>query len=74
MSAKIQKVRKNEDGDITAVMLDDGNVYDIDEAVQMAKSGQIEGVIVGRAKNGREYLRSVPNDNPGDNLDNLPLM
>jgi len=74
MGRKIQKVRKNEDGDITAVMLDTGNVYEIDEAIQMAKQGQIDGVIVGRAKNGREYLRSAPNDNPNDNLDNLPLM
>lgn len=74
MGSKIQKVKKNEDGDITAVMLDDGNVYDIDEAIRMAKNGQIEGVIVGRAKNGREYLRSQPNGNPNDNLDNLPLM
>ncbi|AGI39525.1 hypothetical protein CSTERTH_07435 [Thermoclostridium stercorarium subsp. thermolacticum DSM 2910] len=74
MGSKIQKVKKNEDGDITAVMLDDGNVYAIDEAIRMAKNGQIEGVIVGRAKNGREYLRSQPNGNPNDNLDNLPLM
>jgi len=74
MGSRIQKVRKNEDGDITAVMLDNGKVYDIEEAVRMAKNGQIDGVIVGRAKNGREYLRSEPNDNPNDNLDNLPLM
>lgn len=74
MGTKIQKVRKNEDGDITDVMLDNGNVYNISEAISLAKSGQIDGVIVGRAKNGREYLRSEPNDNPNDNLDNLPLM
>jgi len=74
MGARIQKVRKNEDGDITAVMLDNGKVCEIEEAIQMARNGQIYGVIVGRAKNGREYLRSVPNGNPDDNLDNLPLM
>lgn len=74
MGTRIKKVKKNEDGDITAVMLDNGNVYNIDEAVRMAKNGQIDGVIVGRAKNGREYLRSEPNSNPNDNLDNLPLM
>jgi hypothetical protein len=38
----------------------------------MAKNNQIEGVIVGKAKNGRETLRSRPNDTQDDNLSNLP--
>lgn len=71
-SAEIIKVRKNNEGDITDVMLDNGNVYSIGEAIMMAKVGMIQGVRIGRAKNGREYLRSEPNDNEGDNLDNLP--
>lgn len=69
---KIQKVKKNFDGDITDVMLENGNVYSVNEAIAMAKDGLIEGVNVGKAKNGREYLRSNPNDREGDNLDNLP--
>ncbi|MBZ4687193.1 MAG: hypothetical protein JG764_826 [Clostridiales bacterium] len=70
--AKIVKVKKNSDGDITDVMLEDGNVYSINEAIMMAKDDIIEGVNVGRAKNGREFLRSDPNDRQDDNLDNLP--
>ena len=35
--SKVIKVRKNNDGDITDVMLENGNVYSIDEAVMMAK-------------------------------------
>jgi len=68
---KITKVRKNPDGDITDVMLTDGNIYSVDQAIILARDGVIEGVNVGRAKNGREYLRSNPNGDTGDNLDNL---
>ena len=69
---KIIKVKKNKDGDITDVMLTDGNVYAINDAIIMAKDHLIENVNVGRAKNGREYLRTNPNDLSHDNLDNLP--
>lgn len=68
--SKILKVKKNPDGDITDVMLENGNVYSINEAIMMTKDGLIEGVNVGKAKNGREYLRSNPNDSDGDNLEN----
>ncbi|MFL0267483.1 DUF3892 domain-containing protein [Candidatus Clostridium radicumherbarum] len=70
--SKVQKVKKNPDGDITDVMLDNGNVYSIDEAIMMTRDGLIEGVNVGKAKNGREYLRSNPNGEEGDNLENKP--
>lgn len=69
---KITKVRKNSSGDITDIMVDNGNVFSINEAIMMAKDGLIEGVNVGRAKNDREYLRATPNDIESDNLDNLP--
>lgn len=70
--AKIVKVRKNSEGDITDVMLDNGSVYSMDEAITLVKDHIIEGVNIGRAKNGREYLRSNPNGEDNDNLDNLP--
>jgi hypothetical protein len=70
--SKIVKVKKNPDGDITDVMLENGNVYSIDEAIMMAKDHVIEGVNVGTARNGRHYLRSNPNGNESDNLDNMP--
>jgi hypothetical protein len=69
--SKIVKVKKNQDGDITDVMLENGNVYSVNEAITMAKDNLIEGVNVGKARNGREYLRSNPNDSEGDNLDNI---
>ncbi|MDP4143785.1 MAG: DUF3892 domain-containing protein [Bacillota bacterium] len=70
--SKVAKVKKNKDGDITDVMLDNGNVYSIDEAIMLAKDDKLEGVNVGKARNGREYLRSNPNGEEGDNLDNKP--
>lgn len=69
--SKIVKVKKNTDGDITDVMLTDGNIYPIEDAIMMAKDGKIEGINVGRGKNGREHLRSNPNDSQKDNLDQL---
>lgn len=69
--AKIEKVRRNTDGDITDIMIN-GNIYSVDEAIMMAKDGIIVGVNVARAKNGREYLRSNPNGTVGNNLDFLP--
>lgn len=70
---RIIKVRKNPDGDITDVMMENGNVYSINDAIMMAKGNLIENVNVGRSKNGREYLRSDPNGLKDDNLDNLPV-
>ncbi|MBU5484017.1 DUF3892 domain-containing protein [Clostridium sp. MSJ-11] len=69
---KIVKVKKNTEGDITDVMLDNGSVYPIKEAISMTKNEMIDGVNVGKAKNGREFLRSNPNGTEYDNLDQLP--
>lgn len=69
---KITKVKKNPHGDITDIMLENGNVYPINEAIMLVKDHLIEGVNVGKSRNGREYLRSNPNDDEDDNLDNKP--
>jgi tRNA-dihydrouridine synthase len=68
---KIEKVRKNAQGDITDVFIN-GNVYGIDDAIRMARDGMLEGVNVGKARNGREYLRGNPDGLEVNNLDNLP--
>ena len=70
--SRIVKVKKNSEGDITDVMLENGNVHSVNDAIQMAKNEQIDGVNVGQAKNGREYIRSNPNGDKNDNLDSLP--
>lgn len=71
-SNKIVKVRKNEDGDISSVMMEDGTVIPIDEAIRMTKSNKIQGVNVGRSKSGTEYLRSDPDGIEENNLEQLP--
>lgn len=68
---KIEKIKKNSEGDITDVMMN-GNVYSINEAIMMARDGKIEGVNVAKARSGREYLRSNPDGSEANNLDNLP--
>lgn len=69
---RIVKVRKNSDGDITDVMVENGTVYSVTDAITMARNHQLENVNVGHARNGRDYLRSNPNGIEDDNLDNLP--
>lgn len=69
---RIIKVKKNPDGDITDVMLQNGNVYSINEAITMVRDGLILDISVGHAKNGREYLRSAPDNTQENNLDSMP--
>lgn len=70
---KIIKVKKNAEGDIVKVMLNDNSIYSLNEAINFTKNELLEGVNVGKSKNGREFLRSNPNGKKDDNLDNLPL-
>jgi tRNA-dihydrouridine synthase len=71
MEMRIEKVRKNNEGDITDVMIN-GNVYSIDQAIMLAQDGMLKGVNVAKARSGREYLRSNPDGSSENNLDNLP--
>lgn len=71
--ARITKVRKNGDGKITDVMLNDGQAYAIEDAIRMTRDEQIDGVNVGKAKNGVEFLRADPDGREDNNLDNLPI-
>lgn len=71
MKMKIEKIKKNAEGDITDVMMN-GSVYSINQAIMMARDGKIDGVNVAKARSGREYLRSNPDGSEANNLDNLP--
>ena len=65
-------VRKNGDDDIIELKLSNGQVVDYKEAQQMAKSGMIVNVNVFKGGDGEEHLRSNPDGDPTNNLDNLP--
>jgi hypothetical protein len=59
------------DGRITGYQLSDGRVLNKEEGIQLAKQGGILGVGVA-TRNGTEYLKSLPDENEGNNLGNLP--
>ena len=60
-----------EGGRITGYQLSDNSIVEKQQAVDMAKQGQIAGV--GIAHRGEtEYLKSIPDGSEGNNLGNLP--
>ncbi|AYB45473.1 DUF3892 domain-containing protein [Paenibacillus lautus] len=65
-------VRKNGDGDIIELKLDNGSVVDYKTAQQMAKNKEIKNLNVFRGRDGDEHLRSNADGDPSNNLDNLP--
>ena len=60
-------------GRITGYQLSSGEVLSKQQAVELAKTGGIRGVAVARRKDS-EYLRTLPDENDGNNLGNLPTM
>ena len=60
-----------EGGRITGYQLSDDSVVEKQQAVNMAKQGQIAGVGIAH-RGDTEYLKTIPNGNENDNLGNLP--
>jgi len=71
---EIVAVRKNGDGDLEQVKLNNGQVVDIQTAIQMAEANQIANVNTGatRGDHPHKTLRSNPDGDPSNNLSNLP--
>ena len=65
-------VSKDEKGEIKAYKLDGGEIVLKEQAIIMAKQGTIKGVSVAISKNGEEFLRSLPDNDKDNNLENLP--
>ena len=58
-------------GRIVGYKLSGGRILDKPEAIELARQGGIKGV--GIAKNrGNPYLKTLPDTEEGNNLDNLP--
>lgn len=66
-------VRKNGDGDIIKLQLSNGNEVDYLVAQRLAEQGQIDNVQVFTGRDGDKHLRSIPDGDPSNNLDNMPL-
>lgn len=60
-------------GRITGYQLSDGNIVAKEDAVNMAKSGDIAGVGIAHRKD-TEYLKSIPDGSDQNNLSNLPCV
>lgn len=71
--SKIVAVKKGSDGDLEAFKLDNGKEVDLNTAISMAKNDEIEDVLVGKDKLGRDTIRSKKDDTPNNNLSNLPI-
>lgn len=58
-------------GRVSGYQLSDGRILGKEEGVRLAREGGIRGVGVA-TRNGNEYLKSLPDDNEGNNLSSLP--
>ena len=60
-----------EGGRITGYQLSDNSIVEKQQAVDMAKHGQIAGVGIAHRED-TEYLKSIPDGSENNNLGNLP--
>ena len=60
-------------GRVTGYKLSDGHILQKEEAVAFARDGGIRGVGIA-ARNGEEYLKSIPDDTEDNNLSHLPTV
>ena len=59
MSNKIVETIKDSSGEIKQYVLENGTTIDKAQGVEMAKKGQIDGVIIAHSKKGEEYLNNA---------------
>lgn len=60
-----------ENGQITGYQLSDNSIVEKQQAIRMAKQGQIAGVGIAH-RGDTEYLKSIPDSSENNNLGNLP--
>lgn len=71
-NSKIVKIKKDKDGKIKDVLLENGETLPLNHAIMMAKEHIIDGVGVVKGKDGSEYLLADPNVMNVKNLNDLP--
>lgn len=69
---KIVAVKKDSKGVIQEYELDNNKTVGVAQAVQMVKSGKIEGCNVFTTRSGSEAIRSNNDGDTSNNLDSLP--
>lgn len=70
----ISRVVKDNSGEITAYEFENGEIVSKEQAVLLAKQGNIGGVSISKSKLGEEFLRSLPDGDKTNNLDSLPII
>ncbi len=70
----ISRVVKDNGGEITAYEFENGEIVSKEQAVMLAKQGNIAGVSISTSKRGEEFLRSLPDGDKSNNLDSLPVI
>lgn len=70
----ITRVVKDNGGEITAYEFENGDIVSKEQAVMLAKQGNISGVSTSTSKKGEDFLRSLPDANKSNNLDSLPVI
>jgi hypothetical protein len=70
----ITRVVKDNQGEITAYEFENGDIVSKEQAVMLAKQGCIGGVSISTSRKGEEFLRSLPDGDKRNNLDNLPVI
>lgn len=69
---QVQSVTRGEGNTIEAFHLADGTEISYDDAIQAVESGNAEGLIAQQGNKGQTILRSKPDGEDFNNLDNLP--
>lgn len=69
---KIIKIKKDNEGNISDVMLENGNIVPLNHAILLAKDGELDDVSVTRGKDGGEYIKADPDGAIDKNINNLP--
>lgn len=74
MSEIVEVQKENRGNEIGFVKLDDGRILSRTEACDQVADGSLflPGIIVAESKEGEVYLRSKPDGDPSNNLQNLP--
>lgn len=69
---KITGVKKDSNGTISEYKLEDGAILSHEKAVKMAENNKLKGYNVATARNGVKSIRSNPDGDISNNLDELP--
>jgi len=69
---KITEVKKDSNGTISEYKLEDGAILTHEKAVKMAENNKLKGYNVATARNGVKSIRSNPDGDISNNLDELP--